>query len=84
MKLLFVLLLGVVFSFGAVDINKADKDELMSIKGVGEKKADLIIEYRKKHNCFKNTQELKEVKGFGDKFLAKNGANLTASECKKQ
>ncbi|MBU1658593.1 helix-hairpin-helix domain-containing protein [bacterium] len=82
MKLL-LLLMGAVFLFGAVDINKADKNELMGIKGVGENKAELIIEYRQAHKCFKDIQELKEVKGFGEKFLEKNQANLTASECKK-
>ena len=84
MKLLLWLLIGFTLSFGAVDINSANKEELMSIKGVGEKKADLIIEYRKAHNCFKNVDEIKEVKGFGDKFLAKNRANLSAGECKKK
>lgn len=84
MKLLSLLIIGATLCFGAVDINKADKKELMAIDGVGEAKADAILEYRKKNNCFKNIQELKEVKGFGDKFLEKNRAGITASECKKK
>ncbi|DAB27892.1 MAG: DNA-binding protein [Sulfurimonas sp. RIFOXYD12_FULL_33_39] len=84
MKLLLWLLIGFTLSFGAVDINKADKKELMSIKGIGDKKADMILDYRKEHNCFKSVDEIKEVKGFGDKFLEKNRTNLTASECKKK
>lgn len=83
MRLLSLLIIGAALCFGAVDINKADKDELMGINGVGEAKASAIIEYRKKHNCFNSVDEIKEVKGFGDKFLEKNRAELTASSCKK-
>lgn len=84
MKLLSLLIMGAVLCFGAVDINKADKKELMAINGVGEAKANAILEYRKKNNCFGSVAELKEVKGFGDKFLEKNKAGITASECRKK
>ena len=84
MKLLAMMLLGAAISFGAVDINKADKDELMSILGVGSKRADSIIEYRNKHNCFKKIQELKDVNGFGDKFIEKNKKSIIIGECKKR
>ncbi|MBW6489375.1 helix-hairpin-helix domain-containing protein [Sulfurimonas sp.] len=83
MKLLSLLILGAVLCFGAVDINKADKAELMSINGVGEAKANAILEYRKANECFSSVDELKEVKGFGDKFLDKNRSNITAVGCKK-
>lgn len=83
MKLLSLLILGAVLCFGAVDINKADKAELMSINGIGEAKANAILEYRKANNCFSSVDELKEVKGFGDKFLEKNRSNITAGGCKK-
>ncbi|MCK9473622.1 helix-hairpin-helix domain-containing protein [Sulfurimonas sp.] len=83
MKLLLLLVVSITLCFAAVDINKADKAELMSIKGVGEAKADAILEYRKKHDCFENVDELKEVKGFGKKFLEKNRDNVTANGCKK-
>lgn len=83
MKLLSLLILGAVLCFGAVDINKADKAELMGINGVGEAKANAILEYRKANNCFSSVDELKEVKGFGEKFLEKNRSNITAGGCKK-
>ncbi|MDT8338126.1 MAG: helix-hairpin-helix domain-containing protein [Sulfurimonas sp.] len=83
MKLFSLLIIGAVLCFGAVDINKADKDELMSIKGVGEAKANAILEYRKANDCFRSVDELKEVKGFGDKMLEKNRNNITAEGCKK-
>lgn len=47
-----------------VDLNKASKKELMSVKGVNSQKAKAIISYRKKHGDFKSLDDLKEVKGF--------------------
>ncbi len=82
MKLLVILALGVSLLFGAVDINTAGKKELMSLKGVGDKKAAAIIDYRK-GKCFKNVHALANVKGIGPKFLEKNKKNLKASKCKK-
>ena len=83
MKFLWLVLVGAVFSFGAVDINKADKKELMSVPGVGKAKADAILEYRKAHKCFSSVDELKKIKGLGGKFVEKNKGAISASECKK-
>lgn len=83
MKLLSLLIMGAILCFGAVDINKADKAELMSIKGVGEAKASAILKYREANNCFSTLDELKKVKGFGDKFLEKNRDAITVSSCSK-
>lgn len=57
----------------ALNPQKASKDELMCIKGIGEKKASAIIKYRKK-NKLKSAQDLLEIKGFG-KSLVKNVQN---------
>ena len=83
MKKLSLLLLGFSLAFSAVDINTASVKELSTLKGIGEKKAKAIVEYRKKH-CFKNVNELTKVKGIGPKFLEKNKKNLKASRCKKK
>ena len=82
MKILAMLVLSLSFLFGAVDINNASKSELMSLKGVGAKKADAVLAYRKVH-CFKNVNDLQKVKGIGPKFILKNKVNLTAGSCKK-
>lgn len=82
MKVLLSLIMGISFLFGAVDINSADAKELSTLNGIGMKKAEAIISYRKM-NCFKSVHELSLVKGIGNKTIEKNKANLTASKCKK-
>ncbi len=82
MKILAMLVLGFSFIFGSVDINNAGKSELMSLKGVGSKKADTILAYRDVH-CFKSVNDLTNVKGIGPKFVLNNKANLEVGDCKK-
>ena len=81
-KILAILALMTTFLFGAVDINSASKTELMTLNGVGAKKANAIIEYRNK-SCFKKVAAITNVKGIGTKFLEKNRTNLKAGKCKK-
>ncbi len=47
-----------------ININTASKNELMSLDGIGEKRAEAIIEYRSSHP-FKTTSEITEVYGIG-------------------
>ncbi|QSZ42342.1 helix-hairpin-helix domain-containing protein [Sulfurimonas aquatica] len=82
MKILAIVALGASFLFGAVDINTAKEKELMTLKGIGAKKATAIVTYRKKH-CFKSVNDLTSVKGIGAKFIDNNKKNLSASKCKK-
>ena len=49
----------------AVNINTATKEELTSLKGIGEKRAQEIIDYRKKNGEFKSVDELEKVPGIG-------------------
>jgi competence protein ComEA len=69
-KILFFMVIGVSFLFSAVNLQKATKDELMCIKGIGEKKADAIMKYRKSHKL-KSADDLIEIKGFGEGIIAK-------------
>jgi competence protein ComEA len=69
---LFTLMfLTVNIALAAVNINTADKKTLATLPGVGETKAEAIIQYRKDHGDFKNAEELVNVKGFGSKTLKK-------------
>lgn len=56
--------LSVSFLFSAMNLQTASKKDLMCIKGIGDKKADAIILYRKK-NKLKSADDLIELKGFG-------------------
>ncbi|MBU3958669.1 MAG: helix-hairpin-helix domain-containing protein [Candidatus Omnitrophica bacterium] len=51
---------------GKADLNKADKEVLIGIPGIGEKMACRIIEYRREHGGFKDREELKKIKGIGN------------------
>ena len=54
-----------------VDLNKASKEELMTLNGIGESRADAILEYRKKQGGFRSAEELKEVEGIKDGIFDK-------------
>lgn len=53
-----------------ISINSATKEELMTLPGIGEKTALKIIEYRKAQ-AFKSIEDIKNVKGIGDKKYEK-------------
>ena len=74
---LMMLLFSPMVFAGQVNINSADAQTLAAqLKGVGEKKAQLIVDYRQKHGAFKNVDELENVKGISLKTIEKNKANI--------
>lgn len=60
-----------------VDLNSATAEQLMTLKGIGKKKAQAIITYREKHHGFQRIEDLEQVKGIGPKLLSSNLARLT-------
>lgn len=52
-----------------VDINKASAEELTTLNGVGESMAERIVAYRQENGLFGSAEEIKNVKGIGDKFF---------------
>lgn len=50
-----------------ININKASKEELMTLPNIGEKRAEAIIEYRE-NTPFKKIEDIKNVTGIGEKF----------------
>ena len=69
---------------GPVDINTADAETISTeLKGVGLKKAQAIVEYRKKHGPFKRPDDLSLVKGIGQRTVELNRPNIRVSTPKK-
>ena len=83
MKKLLLFIALSVLAFASVDINKASVEELTTLKGVGKKKAEAIVVYRKKVRCFKSADELTKVKGIGKKLVQKNKKDIVVGKCKK-
>ena len=54
-----------------ININTASLNELTNLPGVGEKKAQAIINYREEVGDFKTKSEIKNVKGIGDSIYKK-------------
>lgn len=86
-RLGMVLLLGFqlvavtpVVAATQVNINNADADTLVQhIVGVGPKKAEAIVAYRKTHGPFKTIEDLSKVKGIGHRLIERNRNILTTS-----
>ena len=58
-------------SDGKTDLNLADKEELMRLPGIGEAKAEAILQYRKEHGSFQAVEELMLVSGIGEGLFEK-------------
>jgi len=79
---IFTILLLITSLLSAIDINSASTSELITLHGIGPKKAEAIINYRATH-CFKTVESIVEVKGIGKKTLEKNRANLKVGKCRE-
>ncbi len=83
LKKFFILILVLSVSIFAIDLNTASKEELMSIKGIGEKKAELILKFRKTHRI-KSADDLRSLKGFGDVLISNIKNNVKNKTSKKK
>nr|WP_313779604.1 ComEA family DNA-binding protein [Paenibacillus larvae] len=54
-----------------VNINTATEQQLIELPGIGKSKAKAILAYRQQKGTFRSIRELLEVKGIGEKMLAK-------------
>ena len=71
---------GLLFA-EAININTADKETLMtSIKGVGEKRAEAIIDYRQQNGPFQSVDDLAKISGIGQTIVDDNRENITVSD----
>lgn len=54
-----------------IDINTADKEQLMTLSGIGEAKAESIIRYRAEHGNFTQIEDITNVDGIGESLFQK-------------
>ncbi len=59
----------------ALNLNTANVEELTSLKGIGKATAAKIVRYRESHR-FESIDELKKVKGIGEKKFEKIKSEL--------
>jgi competence protein ComEA len=60
-----------------VNLNNSTFEQLVTLKGVGQTKAQAIIVYRKQVGAFKSIDELTKVSGIGDKIVSQNKTRLS-------
>ena len=86
-NLVMMMMLALSLNLAAADpvnINSADKQTLMQIKGVGEKRADAIILWREKNGPFKSVAQLTEIDGIGPSLVETNKDLLTVGNTSAQ
>ena len=84
MKLLHTLLLTICLLFSAsvfaekVNINTASAEQIASaMSGIGDSKANAIVDYRTNHGQFKSIDALQNVDGIGEKTVTKNREKIS-------
>ena len=60
-----------------LNINQADLTQLQQLSGIGEKKAQAIIDYRNENGSFKTIEDLAKVAGIGEKTVEKLRDSIT-------
>ena len=56
---------------GKVNLNTADREELMTLSGIGEARAAAIIAYREAHGPFASPEEIMNIEGIKEKAFSK-------------
>lgn len=54
-----------------ININTANAEELLQLEGIGQKKAEGIIQYREENGSFQTIEDIKNVSGIGEKTFEK-------------
>ena len=54
---------GTADTRGKININTAGKEELMTLPGIGEAKAEKILRYREEHGAFRSIEDVMQIEG---------------------
>jgi competence protein ComEA len=86
MKQLFPALAALLFALqlaapvgAAVNLNTATKDDLVALPGIGPAKAQAIVDYRNQHGPFRAVEDVRKVKGIGEKLFLQIRPELAVS-----
>ena len=60
-----------------VSINNSTKEQLMTLQGIGESKANDIIKYREENGPFNSIEDIKKVPGIGENLFAQIKEDIT-------
>lgn len=85
MKNLFAVVAGFVLPVlafaGPVNVNTADAETISrELKGIGQAKAQAIVEYREAHGAFAAPEDLLLVKGIGTRVLTDNPGDIIIAD----
>lgn len=70
---------SITMAYAAVNLNTATKGELITLDGIGEVKAQAIIDYRTKNGPFKSMADVDKVPGIGEGTLKKIDKEVSLS-----
>ena len=67
-----------------IDLNTATKEQLATLPGIGESRAESILEYRKKVGAFTAIEEIMNISGIGEAMFAKIKISVSLSLISKK
>ena len=62
---------------GKININTAGKEELMTLPGIGEAKAEKILRYREEHGAFRSIEDVMQIEGIKEGVFNKIKEDIT-------
>lgn len=62
---------------GLININRATKEELTTLPGIGNATAEKIVSYRETNGAFKSIEDIMNVSGIKDKLFSKIKDHIT-------
>ena len=68
---------GLAPAESSLDLNRATVEELVSLPGIGESRAEAIVAYRTEHGAFERVDELVAIKGIGPSLVEKLADRVT-------